>query len=157
MISAAFATDDVEEIVQAGLSVIPRNSRLAEAVKDVLNWSVEFDDWRDTLSKIYERYGSYHPVHTVNNAAVVLMGLLYSGGDYGKSIAVSVMGGLDTDCNGATVGSILGVILGAEALPERWVKPLNDLVESYVMGYNGSRVSELAERTFRMAKKTVEV
>lgn len=79
------------------------------------------------------------------------------GGDYGKSIAISVMGGLDTDCNGATVGSILGVILGAEALPEKWVKPLNDLVESYVVGYNGSRVSELAERTFRMAKKTVEV
>jgi len=157
MISAAFATDDVGEIVQAGLSVIPRNSRLAEAVKDVLNWSVKFNDWRDTLSRIYEKYGSYHPVHTVNNAAVVLMGLLYGGGDYGKSIAISVMGGLDTDCNGATVGSILGVILGAEALPEKWVKPLNDLVESYVVGYNGSRVSELAERTFRMAKKTVEV
>jgi len=156
MISAAFATDDVKEIVQAGLSVIPRNSRLAEAVKDVLNWRDKFDDWRDTLSRIYEKYGNYHSVHTINNAAIVLMGLLYGEGDYEKSITISVMGGLDTDCNGATVGSIVGVILGAKALPEKWIKPLNDTVESYVVGYSGSKISELAERTFKIAKKTIK-
>lgn len=156
MVSAAFTTDDVRDVVYAGLSVIPRRSRFAEAVGDVLNWSVEFSDWRDTLSRIYGKYGHYHPVHTINNAAIVVMALLYGGGDYGRSIALSVMGGLDTDCNGATVGSILGVILGAEALPEKWVRPLNDTVESYVVGYDNSRVSKLAERTFKLARRVVK-
>ena len=50
------------------------------------------------------------------------MGLLYGGGDYGKSMAISVMGGWGTDCNGATTGSILGVILGARRLPDKWIK-----------------------------------
>jgi ADP-ribosylglycohydrolase len=66
------------------------------------------------------------------------------------------MAGLDTDCNGATVGSILGVVLGAKNLPEKWVKPLNDTVESYVLGYNNSRISRLAERTFKISKKILE-
>ena len=152
MISAAFSTDDVEEVIDAGLAVIPGRSRLAEAVRDTVAWCRESSDWKDTWNKIDEKYGDYHAVHTINNAAIVLMGLLHGNGDYGKGIAISVMGGLDTDCNGATTGSILGVMLGAEALPERWVAPLNNLVESFVIGYNNSQISDLAERTFTMAR-----
>ena len=153
MISAAFTTDDINEIVDAGLSAIPKNCRLTEAVRDTLNWSREYNRWEDTWVKVMDRYGQYHPVHTINNAAIVLMGLIYGGGNYGKSISISVMGGLDTDCNGATVGSILGVILGAKALPDKWIAPLKDRIESFVIGYNGSPISELADRTLRLAKR----
>lgn len=156
MISAAFASDDVEEVVQAGLSVIPERSRLAEAIKSVVGWSKRHSDWRDTLTKIYENYGRYHFVHTINNAALVVMGLLYGGGDFEESITISVMGGWDTDCNGATVGSILGVMLGAKNLPEKWVRPLNDRLRSSVVGYDNSRISELARRTFKIAKNLLE-
>jgi ADP-ribosylglycohydrolase len=156
MISAAFATDDVREIVETGLSAIPEKSRLAEAVRDVIGWSGEFSDWRDTWEKISEKYGHYHPVHTINNASVVVMGLLHGEGDYEKSITTSVMGGWDTDCNGATTGSIVGVILGAGGLPGKWVKPLNDRVRSFVAGYNDSRISDLVKRTLGMAKKILE-
>jgi len=155
IISAAFATDDVGKIIDAGLSVIPEKSRLAEATKNVAAWSEEFSDWKDTWGKIFEKYGRYHFVHTINNAAIVVMGLLYGKGDYEKSITISVMGGFDTDCNGATTGSILGVMLGAKALPEKWVKPLNDQLESFVIGYNNSQISDLAKRTLTMAKKTL--
>jgi ADP-ribosylglycohydrolase len=154
MISAAFITNDIKEIIEIGLSAIPKKSRLAEAVRDVIAWSREFSDWKDTWNKIFEKYGHYHSVHTINNAAIVLMGLLYGDGDYEKSITISVMGGLDTDCNGATTGSILGVMLGAEALPDKWIKPLNDRVESFVVGYNNSQISDLARRTFKIAKRS---
>ncbi|MEM1581702.1 MAG: ADP-ribosylglycohydrolase family protein [Candidatus Bathyarchaeia archaeon] len=156
MISAAFTTTNIEEIIDAGLSVIPKKSRLAEAIKDVMKWSREYADWRDSWSRIFEKYGHYHFVHTINNAAIVAMGLLYGKEDYEKSIAISVTSGLDTDCNGATVGSILGVILGAKSLPEKWIKPLNDTLESYVIGYNNSKISHLAYRTLRIAKKLME-
>ncbi|MEX2705453.1 MAG: ADP-ribosylglycohydrolase family protein [Candidatus Freyrarchaeum guaymaensis] len=155
MLSAAFATGDIEEIIRIGLSEIPRQSRLAEAVRDTVGWSKKHGDWRSTWERIMEKYGHYSPVHTIDNAALVLMGLLYGEGDYEKSVTISVMGGLDTDCNGATTGSILGVILGAENLPKKWVEPLNDRVESFVTGFNNSRISHLAERTLRLAKTTL--
>jgi len=153
IVSAAFATDNIEKIIKAGLSVIPKKSRLAEAVKDVVLWSKESGDWKDTWSKISEKYGHYHSVHTINNAAIVVMGLLYGEGDFERSITISVMGGFDADCNGATAGSILGVIHGAEALPAKWIEPLNNLVESFVIGYNNSHISDLAKRTTTMVKK----
>ncbi len=155
MLSAAFTTNDIEEIIKIGLSEIPQQSRLAQAVRDVVGWSKEYDDWRDAWKKIIEKYGHYHIVHTINNAALVLLGLLYGEGDYERSITISVMGGMDTDCNGATTGSILGVILGAKNLPEKWIKPLNNRIESCIIGYNNSRISELAKQTFKLAKETL--
>ena len=155
MISATFATDDIEEIINIGLSELPERSRLAEAVRNVVAWSRKYSDWRDAWNKVNEEYGHYHGVHTINNAALVLLGLLYGKGDYEKSIVISIMGGWDTDCNGATTGSILGVMLGADNLPDKWVGPLNNRVESYVAGYNNSRISDLAKTTFDLAKKVL--
>lgn len=114
MISAAFTTNDIDELIDIGLSEIPKRSRLAEAMKDVIAWSRKNGDWRDTWNRLNAKHGHYHGVHTINNAALVLLGLLHGQGDYGRSIAISVMGGWDTDCNGATTGSILGVMLGAK-------------------------------------------
>lgn len=152
MISVAFTTDNVEEIINVGLSAIPRKSRLAEAIRDVIVWRKQFSDWRETWSRINEKYGRYHPVHTINNAALVVMGLLYGEGDFEKSITISVMGGWDTDCNGATVGSIMGIMLGAKKIPKKWINPLNDRLKSFVIGYDNSRISDLAKRTFHIAK-----
>jgi hypothetical protein len=96
------------------------------------------DDWQKAWDRIYEAYGHYHGVHTINNAALVLMGLLYgmredaAGAFYEKAIALAVHGGWDTDCNGATAGSVAGALVGAKALPEKWTAPLNDGLESIV-------------------------
>jgi len=156
MISAAFATRDIGEIISIGLSEIPAGSRLSEAVKDVMEWRKKYADWRESWMRINEKYGHYHRVHTINNAALVLLGLLYGEGDFERSITISVMGGWDTDCNGATVGSILGVMLGADKIPEKWIKPLNNRIESFVIGYNNSRISDLAKRTFNLAKNVLK-
>jgi len=156
MLSAAFVTNDIEKIVEVGLSEIPEGSRLAEAIRDSMKWSREFADWREAWSRVMENYGHYHRVHTINNAAIVLLGLIYGRENYEKGITISVMGGLDTDCNGATTGSILGATLGAKALPEKWVSPLNDRIESFVLGFNNSRISDLAKRTFKIAKEVLE-
>ncbi|MBM3236182.1 ADP-ribosylglycohydrolase family protein [Candidatus Poribacteria bacterium] len=156
MISAAFATDDIEEIINVALSEIPEKSRLTEAMKNTVEWSKECRTWQEAWKKVNEHYGHYHPVHTINNAAVVLLGLLYGEKDFGKTIGISVMGGWDTDCNGATAGSMIGAILGAKALPPEWVEPLNDRIMSYVIGFNDSKISDLANRTLAIAKKVLE-
>jgi ADP-ribosylglycohydrolase len=147
MISAAFSTQDIREAIEVGLSEIPRRSRLAEAMRDVLQWSEEYGDWRQAWERVMDSYGGYHWVHTINNAAFVLLGLLYGGGDLGRSVSISVMAGFDTDCNGATTGSIVGAMLGAKALPEGWVAPLKDRVRSILSSFSESSITDLARRT----------
>ena len=68
-------------------------------------------------------------------------------------VGTAVMGGWDTDCNGATVGSILGVMLGAENVPAHWAVPLNDEIESYMPGQNGRSISDLAQDIHEMVSR----
>jgi ADP-ribosylglycohydrolase len=147
LLAAAFVESDLHKLIEIGLSEIPGNCRLREAILDTVRWCGEDPRWERTWERINGKYGHYHGVHTINNAAVVLMGLLHSGGDYEQAIAIAVMGGWDTDCNGATAGSIMGTILGAKALPEKWIAPLHDRISSIVVGFTDTQISDLAERT----------
>jgi len=149
MLAAAFTTDNVEEIIRLGLSEIPQYCRLAEAVRNTVQWSKEEPDWERTLDRILATYGHYHGVHTINNAAIVVMALMYSRGELEPAITRAVMAGEDTDCNGATVGSIVGVLNGARGLASKWISPFNDRLESIVVGYTDNRLSDLAERTLK--------
>ena len=90
-------------------------------------------------------------MHTVNNAAVIAAALLWGDRDFSKTIGLAVQGGWDTDCTGATTGSVFGAMHGTKALPPHWIDPLNDLIRSAIMGYDHSRPSELADRTLRLA------
>lgn len=153
MIAAAFTTDDLGQLIQVGLSEIPETSRLAEAVRNTAAWSREHDNWEEVWEKVMAKYGRYHPVHTINNAAMVILALLKGDGDYERTITTAVMCGLDTDCNGATAGSVLGPMVGAKRLPRKWVEPLYDRITSYVAGFHELRISGLAERTCATAKR----
>jgi ADP-ribosylglycohydrolase len=152
MISSAFCTQDPRRIIENGLAVVPQRSRLASAIREVMDLSERHAKWQDAWKTVDEKYGHYHPVHVINNAAVVALGLLYGRGDFERSAATTVMCGFDTDCNGATVGSILGIMLGADALPQKWIGPIDDSLRSYVMGYDNSRPTDLAKRTVEQAR-----
>ena len=156
MLAAAFVSADVEEIITIGLSEIPKNCRFAEAVQETVGWCNGEDDWELVWAKINEKYGHYCAVHTINNAALVVMALMCGRGDYETTIVTAVRGGWDTDCNGATAGSICGMILGAGALPEKWVGVLNDRLMSAVRGFEESAISDLAQRSHTVAKKIIE-
>ncbi|QHC33736.1 hypothetical protein GR129_28840 [Streptomyces sp. HF10] len=86
------------------------------------------------------------------NAAVLTAGLLYGDDDFTRTPALTVRGGLDTGSNGATAGSMAGVRTGAAALPGHWTEPLEDTVRSAVFGFDGVRISALAERRVRLAR-----
>jgi ADP-ribosylglycohydrolase len=107
--------------------------------------------WDSCLAGIQQAYGHYGWVHTINNATLVAAGLLWGEGDYAASVGLTVQGGWDTDSNGATAGSVAGVLLGARALPSNFVEPLHDRTRSALFGFDNSRISDLAKRTLRLA------
>jgi len=63
------------------------------------------------------------------------------------------MGGWDTDCTGATAGSVLGALLGADRLPAEWIRPLNNRVESIVIGYNDGKITDIADMALEVNRK----
>jgi ADP-ribosylglycohydrolase len=147
MLAAAFAADEPEKAIRIGLSEIPKNCRLAEAIGKVLDWHAQGVCAAEATDKVLAEFGKYHGVHTINNAAIVALGLLWGEKDFSRSIGLAVRAGLDTDCNGATTGSVLGAILGPSGIPEHWTKPLNDRIDTIVAGQSDLTLSGLAART----------
>ncbi|MDI7275875.1 MAG: ADP-ribosylglycohydrolase family protein [Anaerolineae bacterium] len=153
MLAAALVSDDLATVLEAGLAEIPAQCRLAEAVRAAIAARDAHSTWQGAWDALMAQYGHYHRVHTINNALIVLLGLLYGEMDLGKTICIAVMSGLDTDCNGATAGSIVGAMLGAKRIPQRWVDPFNDRLLSLVVGYHDNRISDLAKRTLAVAQR----
>ncbi len=151
-IAASFKHDNVLTVINEALTAVPPQSRFAEAIRFVLSLPIQEQSWDKTVDSLYQEFGAYHWVHTINNAALVVAALLSSKGDYESAICNVVMGGWDTDSNGATVGSIMGTMIGAKNLPSKWILPLNNKIRSSLKGFDNSLLSDLAKRTAKIAK-----
>ncbi|MFI5794275.1 ADP-ribosylglycohydrolase family protein [Streptomyces sp. NPDC051677] len=152
LISAAFTAPTVRDALEEALAVVPASSRLARTVRRVVALHATRMSWEDTLTTMEAETAGLGWIHTVPNIAVLTAGLLYGDGDFTRTITLTVRGGLDTDSNGATAGSVAGVLTGAAAIPPQWTQPLQDTVRSAVFGFDGARISELAQRTVRLAR-----
>lgn len=156
MLATAAVQSDLQEVIQIGLSEIPAHCRLAEDVKRVLHWHEEGLTYGEVCHQIHQQWdekNSHHWCHTNSNAQIVAIGLLWGENDYQKAITRAVWLGFDTDCNGATVGSIMGMVMGAKALPQKWTGLLNDTVKTSVSGYNLASISQTAAEMFDLYKQ----
>jgi ADP-ribosylglycohydrolase len=151
MTSAAVVASDVDTVLDAGESVLPPRSRFAAAVREARELGAAADDWESVVDAIYARHGHLHWVHGRNNGALAAAALAFGHGEFDRSICAVVAGGWDTDSNGATVGSIVGALSGAAAIPESWTAPLKGRLASSVAGFDGSRFADLAARTLVVA------
>jgi ADP-ribosylglycohydrolase len=155
MLSTAAVTNDMGEIIQGGLTQIPEKSRLTEGIKEVLAWKKEGITWQQALDRVHEKYDEkveHDWCHTISNAMIVDIALLYGDLDLEKTVGITVMAGFDTDCNAATAGSIVGMVVGAEKLPNKWTAPLNDQLRTNVED-GVVTISDLAKRTLRLVQK----
>ena len=160
MIAAAFALSDARAVIEAGLAEIPRTSRLYAEMRQVIElcerFECKFENFEAVLTEIYATLGHYNPVHTNNNCALIVAALLLGAGDFERTLTLAVMGGWDTDCNGATVGSIIGAQLGARALPPFWIDRLHDTLRSQIIDYHPIAISECARRSTQLARELSE-
>lgn len=150
MIAAAAVETDLEKIVEAGLGQIPEKSRLAEGIREILGKFRAGVSERDCFRYIHSRFderNTYDWCHVISNAMIVTAALLWGSGNYSRSICMAVETGFDTDCNGATVGSVLGMRNGADCVGQQWRKPLNGMLETSIFGVGKVSIREMAVRT----------
>jgi len=144
--AALSANPSVDSILDGGLAVIPKKSRLAQAVRDIRAWYQESHNFDDVCSKIYQCYGHLPFAATLNNLSLTVLAILEGNMDYEKTITAAVCGGIDTDCNAGTAGSIIGAAVGLKGIEPRWYTPLNDTIRSNVAAVGQVSISEIIDR-----------
>jgi ADP-ribosylglycohydrolase len=152
LIAAAFSSTTAQEALEAALTVVPPRSRLADALRTTMGAHNEGKSWDEAMASMESRLAGYNWVHTINNAEVVAAALLWGDGDFSRTIGYAVEAGLDTDCTGATAGSVFGALHGKAALPAHWTGPLEDSIHSAIFGFEGVRISDLVDRTMRVSE-----
>ena len=150
MIAAAAVCDTAEEIVLAGLGEIPKTSRLYESVMSVVQMYRDGKSAQECYDYIHSKWDektSHDWCHTISNAMICAYALLWGENDFGKSICMAVEIGFDTDCNGATVGSIMGMKNGIGSIDECWQKPLNNTIETTLIGVGFVKITDAVKKT----------
>ncbi|MFJ2023163.1 ADP-ribosylglycohydrolase family protein [Streptomyces sp. NPDC087897] len=150
---AAGGESDVHGCLTAGLRVVPPHSRYARAIRlgiETARTEREFDAVVDRLHAVYA--DTHHWVHVLPNAALLAAALTHADGDFTRSVGNAVSGGWDTDSNGASAGSIAGLLTGdPDALPERWTAPLKNRLATSVPGFDRVGFDTLAALTHQEA------
>ena len=138
----------MRKLIDIGLSYIPDSGALHKGISLVIDCYEKGKTYEETRDIIFKEVaGAFSYQHTKlkdirlteykpapagfdapQNIAIAIMGLLYGEGDLGKSMLLAVNCGEDADCSAGSLAATLGIILGNSQLPEKWIKPINDVI-----------------------------
>jgi len=166
MYALAFISDDIQNVVEEALKVIPVESQYAQCMQDVIRWHKEHpDDWKKTWQKVHDKWdndiGCPHGVFNEFNidakinSAWILVGLLYGEKDFGKTTDISTRCGDDSDCNPANAGGILGTMLGYSNIPDYWKQGLAE-VEPIDFKYTTISLNRVYDMSYRQALEVIK-
>lgn len=148
--------ESLAEALPQALAAIPDTSETARALRLVhAAYADGVDLWacRDQLLG-HHRHENF--THAPLNLGLILWALLYGEGDFSQTILHAVNGGYDTDCTCATAGAVLGMLYGAEGIPEKWCEPIGNGVYlgPGILGIQApGTLEELTERTLALRGK----
>lgn len=136
--SLAFVSNDATEIVEQAIKTIPAGTKFHDCIADVIKWHKQNpNNWQATWFELQKKWNNdvgcpkgvflSFDIDAKINSAYVAIALLYGKGDFTKSIDIAARCGQDADCNPATVGGVLGVMLGYSKIPAFWLKPLQEI------------------------------
>lgn len=164
--SHAFVEDSPEKLLQCALGFIPADSRLARGLEDTQAWWAEAQDWRTVRDRIVEHHAPQNWTDVVPNLSFILLGWLAGAGEFGPSICTAVNCGFDTDCTGATLGALLG-ILQPQGIEDRWLEPIGrslvlspgmvGMHQAATLDEFSRQVAESAAHVLRFYGSTVEL
>jgi ADP-ribosylglycohydrolase len=155
MEAQAFVESDLDTLLDTGLSFIPADSVVARMVRDIRDWHRTEPDWRRARDLLDESYGydSYGGnCHVIPNHGLIVLALLYGGGEWDRSMMIVNTCGWDTDCNSGNLGCLLGIRNGLDGFgtAHDWRGPVADRI--YLSTADGGRaITDVAAEAVRIA------
>lgn len=161
--SAAFFENDINKIIETGLSSIPPQSDYARIVRDVIKLHKHYPaDWKAAWKELEAKWGDVDisgagaafNIDAKLNGAYIVMGLLYGERDEYKTLEITTRCGQDADCNPSNAMAVLGVIEGFSYLPDEMKKGVTAVSDSLFINTTYS-FNTAVESTYEYALKLI--
>jgi hypothetical protein len=165
MIALAFVEDDINVLLDHGVTALDASSRQRQIIADIREWHRQNPkDWRATRRLLKEKYSQANGGMRDRNGYELTTGstiaaILYGGGDLPETLQTAFNFGWDADNTAATAGAIVGVLRGYRRLMSQgWQivdryrnttrvgMPEDETITSYA-----DRLIELSEKVIREA------
>ena len=153
--SAAFVLDDPLALIRIGLAMIPPSCNIARVIREAVWLHLNGVRCAEARDRIVRVYGNDQPCNAIQNHGFIVLGWLY-GRDFGDRLCKAVNCGYDTDCTGATLGALLGILGGTKAIPAEWSDPVGQsiVLHKFTGAFDAPRdITELTERTAAVAER----
>lgn len=156
LISLAFERPPIERLLRDALAFVPRSSSLVETVERTIAACLRYGEWEPVVEEIEVEMARFHWIHALPNLACVICGLLLGEGKFERTILTTLACGFDTDCTVGQAGALLGTLVGAGRIPEKWAAPIGNTLETYVIGFERLGIDELVRWTTSWGHRVVE-
>lgn len=155
MESLAFGETDVRTVVEMALEFIPEDCRLSQCVRLVLCEYDKGTDYRDVRNMLVEMNRDIGWFQAPANVSFAVIGMIYGQGDFEKSLIFAINCGDDTDCTAATCGAVLGILCGADGIPDALKDYIGDRIITCCINASykiriPETCTELTERVMKM-------
>ncbi|MCL2362362.1 MAG: ADP-ribosylglycohydrolase family protein [Defluviitaleaceae bacterium] len=177
--SSGFIQNDKFELIDIGLSYIPEDCGVAQAVSSVLDSYKQGKTWLEARDKVLQDHRGQHKdwedagisqrdwdygladgdegYDAPSNIGMIIIGWLYGEDDFARSICTTVNCGEDTNTNAAALGALLGIINGLGQIPYDWAEPITTKISTKIIDiFNVKHIprtlGELTTRIERLAK-----
>jgi len=152
LVSLCYVERDVKTLLRLTQSHIPADSEYYDTVDFAMQTCSKHRSWRSAWSNCEMNFRKYNWIHAYPNVAAQIISMWYGEGDFDKTLHLIGMCGQDVDCNAAQVMNAMAVMGGLDSIPQRWLEPIGDTLNTYVRGMKTLTISELTEWTVRIAR-----
>lgn len=152
----ALVCNDLDEIVNAALSVLPEDNEIERIVSDVRYVVFNCSSLKEMWINLIRLWGDRDSSKSQINFAFSLLPLYYGLLDFKKTMACACSLTFDTDCTAGTACSLLGTIIGAKAIPKDWMDKLGkELTCDVNVRHKGCLISDFAKDTVAVGAEAV--
>jgi hypothetical protein len=157
MYATAYFENTPRQVVEAGLRCIPARSEYGQLIADLLGWHQQHPgDWRRVWQLVEDKWNQDDPcpdgflrdfnIDAKLNGAYIAFGLLFGGGDFEETMEISTRCGQDSDCNPSSAAGVLGVMLGYNRLPAKFLTEM-PLIENRKFDFTDYSFNDIVRST----------
>lgn len=157
--SQAFIESDRPRLLEQALLYIPVDCQVSRVTRLV------FHEWKKNTDPVRLRHmvcaEFAHPIDFTCvplNIGFIIIGFLY-GESFGDALCLAVNCGYDTDCTGASLGALLGILATRDGIPPQWLAPVGEkvVVSDYIRHLDfPADIQELSELTAELAHQVLQ-
>ncbi len=152
-VSLAFCNLPISRLLREALRYVPASSPIVQTVEQTMDWCQHYGEWKPVIEKIETSMARFHWIHALPNLACAVCGLMLGEGAFEPTVLTTLACGYDTDCSTGQAGALAGAVLGAGGIPEEWRRPIGDVLDTYVIGFEHIELDRLVDWTAHWGRR----